>query len=587
MNYPIWDVPASGLFIAGIAVLHVFISHFAVGGGAFLALYETKALRENDSALLGYVRTHSRFFLLLTLVLGAVTGVGIWFTIGLVHPQATSTLIQTFVWVWALEWVFFLTEIVAAMVYFYGWDRMDSKLHLTVGWIYFGSAWMSMIIINGILTFMLTPGDWLTTRSLGDAFFNPTYWPGLLIRSLVAVGLAGLYAFLTASFLRDEKLRSSVVRYAARWWLLPAFALLVPSVVWFLTAAGGAGIPVAEILGASDSTVTSILASLLSGGASTGYPVAQTAGLVLAISSGVLLIGTLVLGIWMPRFLSPAFAVLFLICGISAFGAGEFIREDLRKPFVLAGSMFVNGLRLPASQQLLANHPEYGRPDPFSLGDVSERGVLASAHWTSNSFRDLNDQESNERVTAEGREIFRLMCSACHTIDGHLAIRPLVAGKPAASLETLIVKLAEPVDSNGEPTEWNAGGLRLRTWRGRRMPPFAGTAAERSALAAYLASLSEVPEAAPGVTTSAPESEALAMGREQFEGKCIFCHGDEADWAMKRLAPGRVAEEFYERIGRLPDVNPIMPPFEGSDEERHALAEYLAQFVSEQGEVTR
>ena len=38
MNYPVWDIPASGLLIAVIAILHVFVSHFAVGGGLFLVL---------------------------------------------------------------------------------------------------------------------------------------------------------------------------------------------------------------------------------------------------------------------------------------------------------------------------------------------------------------------------------------------------------------------------------------------------------------------------------------------------------------------------------------------------------------------
>ena len=117
MNYPVWDVPASGLFIAAIAIVHVFVSHFAVGGGLFLVLAERKARRDGDEAFLGFVKLHSRFFILLTLVFGAITGVGIWFTIGLVHPQATSTLINTFVWGWAIEWTFSVAEIAAAMVY--------------------------------------------------------------------------------------------------------------------------------------------------------------------------------------------------------------------------------------------------------------------------------------------------------------------------------------------------------------------------------------------------------------------------------------------------------------------------------------
>ena len=83
--------------------------------------------------LLGYARQHSRFFILLTLVFGAITGVGIWFTIGLVHPAATSSLINTFVWGWAIEWTFFVAEIAAAMVYYYGWDRLSARVHMAVG----------------------------------------------------------------------------------------------------------------------------------------------------------------------------------------------------------------------------------------------------------------------------------------------------------------------------------------------------------------------------------------------------------------------------------------------------------------------
>jgi hypothetical protein len=110
MNYPIWQLGfPNGLLIAAIAVFHVFISHFAVGGGAYLVLTERRAYARNDSELLGYVRHHSKFFALLTVVFGAVTGVGIWFTIGLVSPEATSALIHTFVWGWAIEWVFFFS----------------------------------------------------------------------------------------------------------------------------------------------------------------------------------------------------------------------------------------------------------------------------------------------------------------------------------------------------------------------------------------------------------------------------------------------------------------------------------------------
>ena len=177
MNYPLWSLPAKGLLIAAVAIVHVFISHFAVGGGLFLVLAERKARRERDEALLGYVRAHGRFFILLTLVMGAITGVGVWFTIGLVHPDATASLINAFVWAWAIEWTFFVTEIAAAMVYYYGWDRLDARTHEAVGWIYFAAAWLSLAVINGILTFMLTPGSWLANRGFLAGLLNPAYLP--------------------------------------------------------------------------------------------------------------------------------------------------------------------------------------------------------------------------------------------------------------------------------------------------------------------------------------------------------------------------------------------------------------------------
>lgn len=119
MNYPFWDVPhlGSGWVIGVIAIVHVMISHFAVGGGFYLVLAETKARRENRQDWLRVLQGHSKFFLILTGVFGAATGVGIWFAIGLAHPEATSTLIHNFVFAWAIEWVVFMVELTTAAVY--------------------------------------------------------------------------------------------------------------------------------------------------------------------------------------------------------------------------------------------------------------------------------------------------------------------------------------------------------------------------------------------------------------------------------------------------------------------------------------
>ena len=164
MNYPFWDVPFGyGVLMAAIAVFHVFISHFAIGGGLYLVVTEQSARRRQDQATLEFLEKLSRFFALTTLVAGALTGVGIWFVIGLISPTATEALIHNYVWGWATEWTFFVVEITAALLYYYGWKRLSARAHLTLGWIYFVAAWLSLVIINGIITFMLTPGAWLAT----------------------------------------------------------------------------------------------------------------------------------------------------------------------------------------------------------------------------------------------------------------------------------------------------------------------------------------------------------------------------------------------------------------------------------------
>jgi hypothetical protein len=99
MTYPFWDVPIGyGILMGVIAVLHVFVSHFAIGGGLYLVVTEHRARRAEDAATLAFLRRLSRSSCL-TLV-RRPSGVGIWFIIGLLNPTAT-VLIHQFVWAWA------------------------------------------------------------------------------------------------------------------------------------------------------------------------------------------------------------------------------------------------------------------------------------------------------------------------------------------------------------------------------------------------------------------------------------------------------------------------------------------------------
>jgi mono/diheme cytochrome c family protein len=561
MNYPLWSLPAPGLLIALVAIVHVFISHFAVGGGLFLVLAERKARREHDDAMLGYVRQHSAFFALLTLILGAVTGVGIWFTIGLVHPQATSSLIAIFVWAWAIEWTFFVVEIAAAMAYYYGWDRFDAATHERVGWIYAISAWLSLAVINGILAFMLTPGAWLATGSMWDGLLNPTYWPALVARTFAAIGLAGLYVTLTAAGLANLDLKAKVTRYAAKW-ILPMTIALPLSIVWFLWAASHAGVEVLEVLGLKTASLGDI-AAVLTAGAATGFPPAITAARTVVVASAVTLAVTLAIAFWRPRAYGRFAALLLLAAAFTAMGGGEWVREDLRKPYVIGRYMFVNGVRVaPDWTRASASVVPAVRDDPFELAALRRTGVLAAARWT-RLPPSAASADPLQRVEAEGQEVFRLSCTICHTVNGHLAIRPLVAGRSQEAIAAIVGRLTA---SDQEPA---AGGA-IWTWRGRRMPPFPGTDAEREEVAVYLARLGGTVPHLPAASGAA----AGDPGAAYFNENCSPCHGPGASFQIG--GRGRTAAQIYEMIGHLPAVNPVMPVFDGSDQVRRALANYVA-----------
>ncbi len=435
MNYPVWDLSVgAGLLIAIVAILHVFVSHFAVGSGLFLVVTERKARRDNDPALLGWVKKHTKFFVLVSVVFGAISGVGIWFTIGLISPQATSNLIHIYVWGWAIEWVFFFLEITAGLLYLYGWDKLEPKLHMWFGWVYFWNAWLSLVVINGIITFMLTSGNWGKDQQFWTGFFNPTYFPSLLFRTAIALALAGVYALITASVLKDTALKARIVRWAAAW-TIPALIVL-PAIGWWY--------------------IKRIPADIWAN-ARGPMPTATTyAGLAVLLIGAALLLALVT--VLMPKRMNLAVSLLLLLISLGAMGSFEMVRESLRKPYVISNYLYSNSL-------YSATLPGDGG---FSEDEVSANGALKSAHWV------VNKEITPANELDAGHEVFRVECQSCHTQNAYRGIRKLIAQRQwdEAKIEAM------------------TGGLNFM--HNGVMPAFAGTDQERVALAKYLSSLEPI-----------------------------------------------------------------------------------------------
>jgi mono/diheme cytochrome c family protein len=377
MGYPIWDVAIGGpLLMALVAIPHVIVSHFAIGGGLLIALTETLAVRRGDPELRALAKRSSLVLILVSTVFGAISGVGIWVVAGLVSPGAISALIHTYVWGWAIEWVFFVLEIVAALVYYTTWDKISKGAHLLVGWLYFVAAYLSLVIINGIITFMLTPGRWLETGAFWDGFFNPTYWPSVVLRTGICLMMAT--AFMVFPAMRGAAPhRDRLVRYLG-WWFAAGALVAYAGYRWW------------------EAALPDSVHGLFRGAAPTLATLAATRHVALWSLAAALALAVILL-LLRPRLTRPATAAVLAIAAFSFFGAYERLREGVRKPFLIHSHLFSNGLRVA------------------EIAEVNQRGVLAVAGWAGHAAaRDPADT---------GRQVFRAQCASCHTLDGYQSIR--------------------------------------------------------------------------------------------------------------------------------------------------------------------
>ncbi len=454
MDYPQWHLPqlGGGMLIALVAIVHVVIAHLAVGAGLFNAVTETWARRRGDDVLLAFLRRNSKFIILLPFIAGAVTGVGIWFTISVFSPRATSLLIHVFVWAWAVEWIFFFVEIAAGYIYYTTWDTLSPRRHVLVGWIYAGASWMSLVVITGIIGFMLTPGDWLESRSVWDGFFNPTFWPSLVIRSIAALATAGLGAMIVVNLQRsrvvegsDEPLpepeaphdkgwnyrlfdrheRLRVVRYAALY-LVP-LVLMVPCGLWWFHH-----VPLAS-------------RNLAVGGAIT----MQMFFLFAAVVSAILGVYALFAVAWRGLYVNLPTSLTLAALAFLATGAMEFVREGIRKPWLVNQVLYVN-------QYTPDEGAAIDRDGFFARGPDGHHAWARFAAWG----RDADALSALER----GRLIYAAQCAACHHEQAN-AVGPLIRGWQRETIAFNLDRLHE-----------------LKSF----MPPLFGNDRDRADLAEYL-----------------------------------------------------------------------------------------------------
>jgi len=396
--YPINDFGPlmKGLVIGALGIFHVFLAQFAIGGGFLLCYYEWLSQSGRCRVARRFVDGFFKLLVLISFVVGAVTGVGMWFTSIQISPRTIGLMVDEFHWLWATEWTFFCLEIVAGYCFYRYGTRVDDRSRLALLGLYALAAWFSLFWINGILSWQLTPGGWIGTGSIWEGFFNPSFWPSLIFRSITCMTIAALVACVVANLIpeltRDERaeLITKASHFMAPMVLMPLLGL------WYF----GSIPPESRewVLGGS---------------------VAMTLFLNLGVGASALIGGYALFGLLRQRlYVNAATGMLLCSLALLATAGGEFVREGVRKPFTVRDTLYSNAIL---------------------TGEVAYLREVGST--TADLYPLLGANELPNEQIRLGAKVFRFQCSICHTLDGANGLRHLTAAWSDDQKRIMIARL--------------------------------------------------------------------------------------------------------------------------------------------------
>ncbi len=188
--------------------------------------------------------------------------------------------------------------------------------------------------------------------------------------------------------------------------------------------------------------------------------------------AGVLGVLLVLFGLLLPARLPRIVAVLLMVLGLGWFSDFEMFREFIRKPHVITGYIYGNGVEVATTEQYKKDG--YLKRVAFRTGD-------------------------------DGADLFRHACRSCHTISGYTPPKSAFDGADREFIAS-IIKAAHLLRGN--------------------MPPFLGTAVEAAKIAEHLHKQMDHRPLA-----EIYGLQGAGLGRKSYEVRCGKCHvpGKESD----------------------------------------------------------
>jgi len=273
-----------------------------------------------------------------------------------------------------------------------------------------------LVLITGITAFQLDIGNWAPEKGMWAAFFNPQTFPQIIARSGASLLMASLYIYLHAAFkLRhDLNLRSLVETRTATWSMVGAVLVTIGGAWWYLS------LPASSKAAMAGASALNILTALV-------------------FAASAIVFFMLYFGPHRnPGWINPGFAILYFVIGIAATSTGEFIREGVRKPYIIYNYVVGNNILISEIPKLQAT------------------GYLNGGVWTKafvkTHYPQVIDPDGNVNgakllqlpgsdQVALGKVLFQYHCNDCHSERGFSAVSEYTRGWSESMINTVVTHL--------------------------------------------------------------------------------------------------------------------------------------------------
>jgi len=137
-----------------------------------------------------------------------------------------------------------------------------------------------------------------------------------------------------------------------------------------------------------------------------------------------------------PNWISRGSAILFFSMGFAATAAGEFVREAVRKPYIVYGAILGNGVRVSEVTKLRAEgYLDGGIWTHIYVADHYPRVLDRNGRVNAEKLLALPDDERKE----VGRVLFQYHCNDCHAVEGYSAVSQLTRGWTRSLIEAAVI----------------------------------------------------------------------------------------------------------------------------------------------------